>query len=272
MDDQHDYKNSVNFNQIPRPVKEQFISPFHRSGKVSKSGERVFHVDSIHFAGYRSVVTLQYTILSVYPIWFHLVVLVAISMVSYGATVYVGSHSIDTAETLTTRLQVLLSLVLSAYVGQIIFRWHQIRVKLGDALGSFHSINQLAARLLCDAPNETMIKEKIVRYGRVTVLLLFLACKQEKSLKRITDKGLLEEEEAAFISKAVVTSRMYVVLGWLTAIFDNLAQIGYNDLSLHMHITKQLLRARQVLTHSCLNKAQYLKIFYVGSRGYLRDG
>ena len=59
-----------------------------------------------------------------------------------------GAESIDDNSSTTSIIQYLLSFVFAGYVGQILFRWQEIRRRLGIILGALNSINQLMSRLI----------------------------------------------------------------------------------------------------------------------------
>ncbi len=127
------------------------------------------------------------------------------------------------------RIQVLISFVLASYVTIVVNRWDRIRnTTLGQEWGAIENLNLIAYRLIQDNSEQAMkLKDMILRYGRVAMLLTFKALQADGNLTNLKDQDLLTDDEEKWLSSAAIGTRPLVVVSWISKYFENLHKFGY---------------------------------------------
>jgi len=182
------------------------------------------------------------------------------SFLTMGIVYFTGSHrSTENTSSVSSKIQTLISFVLASYISIVINRWDRIRNgTLGQFWGSLENILMIAFKTIQTVRNSRLDElrtasssnndnkkaedkiflecqlqaARLLRYGRLSMQLLFLAAQGSEDFKLIYELGLLAKpnesdgrisEEEKWIRAAAIGTRPLIVVGWLQTALDKLS-------------------------------------------------
>lgn len=192
----------------------------------------------------QALISFSHTILSDGDTWSHLSGLTVICFITMTVCIATGNYrSIDDGDSVTARIQVLISFVFAGYVNIVINRWDRIRnTTLGVTWGALENLNLLACQLLAreDSAQDAHLCDLLLRQSRLCLQLLFKAVQGDGNLSSLTAAGLLTALEAKHLQGAAVGTRPLVLVSWMNQYFLDLkARYGYplSELALNAVMT-----------------------------------
>lgn len=204
--------------------------------------------------------SFSHTILGEGDTWRHLGWLTVMSFLTMGIVYFTGSESsTENTNSVSSKIQTLISFVLASYISIVINRWDRIRNgTLGQFWGSFENILMMAFKTIQNVRNIRLreLRDKslnnkhnrkaeseiiqqcqlqaarLLRYGRLSMQLLFLAAQGSEDFKLMYELGLLAKpsepdrrisEEEKWLRAAAIGTRPLIVVGWLQTALDKLS-------------------------------------------------
>lgn len=179
---------------------------------------------------WRALVTTSNTILEEWDTWRLLCGLTVVCFITMACIMASGTESsIPLQISVTNRVQVLLSFVLSAFIGIVLGRWDNLR---NNALaGVWTALENLCllSSMWCetDTFQDQELRSRIERHSRLILRLVFYAAQAKGDLSALITEGLLLEEEARVLTPVLVGTRAHVVIGWLQKTFKHMYEAEY---------------------------------------------
>lgn len=114
--------------------------------------------------------------------------------------------------------------IVLGYVTYSVNKFEKLRHEYFGALwGGMENLFQLALKLILDSEvqDDVEIIDKILRYIRLTIRLLFLAAQEKDNLTEamLVDEGLATIEEIEWLQDTVMGTRPLMTVGWIGEIF-----------------------------------------------------
>lgn len=208
---------------------------------------------------WRALIQTTHTIISNSNVYNLLWILTFVCFLTWGI-VYItnGAKSIDDSLSVFTRTQSLLSFVLAGYVTLCIQRWDKIRNEyVGNIWGGCESLVLISCDLIPgNSPIESNLADKLIRYNRLVMRLLFYAARGINDLTPLIEKNtsftkeetellspllneegdiiniqdfscILTEEEMHWLNATHIGTRPLLVLMWIKEIFNQM--LTFND-------------------------------------------
>ena len=194
----------------------------HADVLVSAKDEKIFKYRNKDLVFLKALWSSRYTILVNMKTWYLLLILTCVSFLAFGIVMATGGEYSIAESSITVRLQVLLSFVLTSYVGISLARWNTLRnTTFGQVWGSLENLYMIAARINHNLHDKTEMKtrETVLRLCRATMRLLFKAAGGVDDISDLEFEQLLTEKETPVLKQANIGTRAFVVIGWLEAIF-----------------------------------------------------
>ena len=109
----------------------------HADVLVSAKDEKIFRYRNKDLVFLKALWSSRYTILVNTKTWYLLLILTCVSFLAFGIVMATGGEYSIAESSITVRLQVLLSFVLTSYVGISLARWNTLRnTTFGQVWGS----------------------------------------------------------------------------------------------------------------------------------------
>jgi len=234
------------FGQMPIP----WIKKEHRFDPMNfiKSGRKIVNYDAKELRIWGALISFSHTVLSDRNTWRHLTLLTVICFCTMGIVVGSGTYkSIKDQNTVSGKIQTLISFVFAGYIGIVINRWDRVRnTTLSQIWGAIENLNMIAYRVLGPANEDSdKLKDLILRLCRLCFQLTFLAVQGDGELGHLVDRGLLTEKEKLWLDDATIGSRPMVVVDWIYSYFDMIREKGYkfgDPVESQVHVNVQNLR------------------------------
>lgn len=238
-------------------LKVHFAAPW-----LLKSEGRIVKYDPNGFRIWRALFCFSHTILSDWDTWTHLTYLTMLCGITFVITLFFDNSykSISDADSVTARVNILISFVLAAYISIVINRWDRIRNgSFQNVWNGLENLNMLSCRILKDNQikkdssnwnsviqmsrneikdtrvnqsnssssaelinNPVLITDKVARLSRACMRLLFLATQGDGNLSELLQEGLITEREHEWLLETQIGSRPLIIVSWLYDLFDTL--------------------------------------------------
>ena len=160
-------------------------------------------------------------------------------------------RSVIDNNSVTARIQVLISFVFASYITIVINRWDRIRnTTLGTAWGAIENLNMIVFAMLREpTPENIKLCNLFIRHSRLVMRLIFLAVQGDGNLTPLLKEGILLEKEQTWLEATTIGTRPLMVVSWIGQFFDKLRTIqtaGHSDI-MQSQIVTQLTGLRSVL-------------------------
>lgn len=137
---------------------------------------------------------------------------------------------VDNSISVFTRTQTLLSFVLAGYVTLCIQRWDKIRNDyFGKLWGSLENLVLISCDLIPgNTPLELKLKNKLLRYARLNMRLLFYAARGTDDLSILLTPAhgsLITPSEIEWLSAIAIGTRPLTVIIWMRELVYKMVQI-----------------------------------------------
>lgn len=156
---------------------------------------------------------------------------IIIVVLSYLFTYYTGFYkSAAVNDTISGKVQLLISFVLASYVTNVVLRWDRVMTTLVAQVSD--CLETIMFLLRQQIGNQENIDEKVleqhvellIRYCRLTLKLIFRTAQDDDNLKALVDEELLTESEFSLLSSISVTSRPITLIMWLQSYLEGIAK------------------------------------------------